>query len=694
MKKIYFLSILSLFFVPSIFSQDCYVLSWSDEFNGNQIDPEKWTFDIGNGYPDEWGWGNGEDQYYTNKPENVEVSNGTLKIKARNESVSSFNYTSAKIKTQGLFDFKYGRIESRIKIPKGGGLWPAFWLLPSENVFGEWPASGEIDIMERFGDKDATLSSIHFKNTSGQREFKTDGYAATDNQWHNFAAVWSENEVNFFVDWNFVMRATPADLKGANWPFNENFYLILNMAMGGDAGAINNNGLPKNMEIDWIRVYQRKQDLEIQGTAMAEPNSIDNHFWLPENASTYSWSVPAGAEILSGQGTNKIQVKWGNGNGNVSCNVNGWNGDINGNASNCGNNTITKSVTGLPSSCHTTIYDGELNHGLLQTQADGVGGIEALNMFNPKPNNVNPSNTVIRYGRDGDQQYDIMKVQLRESFDAERLRNGKGKLYVDLYTDFQHSGNIPVTVEIVNRNANNAGYPKGIYAQLLGTITKSREWETVEFTYLETPDWDVLTENVDAMNVLLNPNSNTAKVYFIDNIRLDYDGYLPTINGDDVIEGHTNKDEHTFTIDGVEGVTAYEWSATGDASVESDGTTGTVTFFNKQSYISFVTVEMTTSEGCTETMTKNVEVGSATILSTTNEVIDQGFSIYPNPTAGAVSIKSVNDISVVNIKTVNGTVVSSFDNAEHVNLSSLKAGMYVIELIGSDNIHTQKIIKK
>ena len=152
--------------LSSFFShaQDCFTLVWSDEFNGTSIDETKWNFENGTGYPVLTDWGNGEVQYYSNRPENIQVSNGSLKINAVQENFGGKSYSSGRIRSKGNFDFKYGRIEARIKIPKGNGLWPAFWLLPTENVFGTWPYSGEIDIMENFGQDNYIGSTIHYKD--------------------------------------------------------------------------------------------------------------------------------------------------------------------------------------------------------------------------------------------------------------------------------------------------------------------------------------------------------------------------------------------------------------------------------------------------------------------------------------------------------------------------------------------------
>jgi len=248
-------------------------LVWSDEFNGpngSPVDTSKWVFDTGGG-----GWGNDELEYYTNRRENAHQQDGNLVIKVLQEKYigpgdATRNYTSARLKTQDKFSHVYGRFEARIKIPRGQGIWPAFWMLgddiekPASDKSG-WPACGEIDIMENIGKEPALVhGTIHGPGYSGANGIG-DPYALPSGQrfaddFHLFAVEWEPNVIRFYVDDHLYATRTPADLpKGAKWVYDHPFFLLLNVAVGGgwpgnpDASSI----FPQAMLVDYVRVYER-----------------------------------------------------------------------------------------------------------------------------------------------------------------------------------------------------------------------------------------------------------------------------------------------------------------------------------------------------------------------------------------------------------------------------------------------------
>jgi beta-glucanase (GH16 family) len=233
-------------------------LVWSDEFNSDSLElpaAEKWTFDLGTGQD---GWGNQELQSYTNQPENVSHDgNGNLIIRAIQSGTS---FTSARIKTQGLYSQKYGRIEARLKTPYGPGLWPAFWLLGDNITEVSWPRCGEIDIMEMRGQAPHMIyGTIHGPGYSAGNGI-TKGYALTngrfDTQFHLFAVEWDADKIDFFVDDFLYQRIERADVPG-DWVFDESFFLILNIAVGGTYVGFptNQTPFPQEMVVDYIRVY-------------------------------------------------------------------------------------------------------------------------------------------------------------------------------------------------------------------------------------------------------------------------------------------------------------------------------------------------------------------------------------------------------------------------------------------------------
>lgn len=244
-------------------------LVMSDEFNVDGApNPTLWSYDIGTGSN---GWGNNELQYYTNRSQNIVVEDGLLKITALKESYLGSSYTSAKILTKGKFDKKYGRIEARIKLPWGKGLWPAFWMLGSNiqtdnespdnpnTVF--WPQCGEIDIMEYLGSNPTTvLGTVHGPGYSGGSAI-TKSYSLTnnrfDNDFHVFGIEWDENYINYYVDDVLYNQITPEDVPG-EWVYNQSFYIILNMAVGGNLPGSPNSEttFPQTMLVDYIRIYE------------------------------------------------------------------------------------------------------------------------------------------------------------------------------------------------------------------------------------------------------------------------------------------------------------------------------------------------------------------------------------------------------------------------------------------------------
>ena len=239
---------------------DFSTLIWADEFEvGSSFCIENWTAEIGTGCPDLCGWGNGEAQYYTAREENVTIEDGILKITAKKENYQNSQYTSTRIKTQGKFDFTYGKVEVRAKIPSGGGTWPAIWMLGSNITTVSWPACGEIDIMEHTGNNQNSVhSSIHTPSSFGGT-VNTRTYAVNNatQAFNVYAMQWDANKIEFFLNGNKVYTYQP-DVKNADtWPFNSPQFLLLNVAMGGGfGGAIDPNFNESSMEIDYVRVYQ------------------------------------------------------------------------------------------------------------------------------------------------------------------------------------------------------------------------------------------------------------------------------------------------------------------------------------------------------------------------------------------------------------------------------------------------------
>ncbi|MDI1303707.1 MAG: glycoside hydrolase family 16 protein, partial [bacterium] len=227
---------------------DYTVLKWSDEFNVDGApDSAKWAYDLGAG-----GWGNSEAQTYTNAAENVIVQGGNLKITAKK---AGSGYTSTRLKSENKFEFTYGKIEVRAKLPTGGGTWPAIWMLGQDYATNSWPGCGEIDIMEHKGNQPNVIyGTLHYPGHSGgSGDGKTTTIANAATEFHVYKAIWSPTSVKIYVDDKLFHTV----LNTSSLPFNKDFFLILNVAMGGTfGGAIDSAFTQSSMEIDYVRVYQ------------------------------------------------------------------------------------------------------------------------------------------------------------------------------------------------------------------------------------------------------------------------------------------------------------------------------------------------------------------------------------------------------------------------------------------------------
>ncbi len=229
-------------------------LVWSDEFNGNALNSANWSAEIGTGQN---GWGNNELQYYTNRPENVRVADGNLVITARKESYGGMNYTSARIKTQNLKSFTYGKIEARIKLPSGQGLWPAFWMLGSNiNAVG-WPKCGEIDIMERVNNNPHVNGTVHW-DAGGHADYGRVSGNLDFSQYHVYSIEWDSKYIRWFVDGQEYNAFYIENGTGNTEEFQQPFFLLLNLAVGGNwpGSPDPSTPFPAQMLVDYVRVYQ------------------------------------------------------------------------------------------------------------------------------------------------------------------------------------------------------------------------------------------------------------------------------------------------------------------------------------------------------------------------------------------------------------------------------------------------------
>lgn len=249
--------------VPASIQAQNWQLVWSDEFDGDALNESKWSYQYGTGAAEGLsGWGNNELQYYTDREENIYVSDGKLHIVARKESHGGMNYTSARLRSIHQGDWRYGRFEVRAKLPEGQGIWPAIWMMPTDAVYGRWPASGEIDIMELVGHQPHIVyGTIHY---GPPHEYSGGWYALESGTFHDdfhvFAVEWEKGEIRWYVDDHHYHTQTDWFTAGHDFPapFEQRFHLLLNVAVGGNwpGSPDNTTVFPQEMVIDYVRVYQ------------------------------------------------------------------------------------------------------------------------------------------------------------------------------------------------------------------------------------------------------------------------------------------------------------------------------------------------------------------------------------------------------------------------------------------------------
>lgn len=294
---------------------------WSDEFNSNSINPNVWTYDLGNGGSNP-GWGNQELEYYTSSSQNSYVSNGCLHIIALKQSDSGFNYTSARLKTEGLFSAQYGRFEWCAQLPPGLGLWPALWMLGTNIDTIGWPGCGEIDVVENSSSNMYTVQgSLHSgSNETGYYNF-LGGDSVTN--FHTYTLDWSTNAILFYVDGHLYENQTSwsSSVGAYPTPFNQPFFIIMNLAVGGNypgnpsTNAINaGTTFPAQLVVDYVRLYGQTAPLQLavsnnnSGLTLSWPSNIVCHPQMQTNLALVSASATNWVDLTTNTNQLKIQT--------------------------------------------------------------------------------------------------------------------------------------------------------------------------------------------------------------------------------------------------------------------------------------------------------------------------------------------------------------------------------------------------
>lgn len=504
----------------SSLSAQCPNLIWSDEFNGSSLNEEDWNIQIGDGC--DLGicdWGNSEQQWYAR--ENLVVENGILKINARRENIGGKSYTSGRITTKGKQDFRYGYYEARIKVPAGGGLWPAFWMLSTDEVYGGWPASGEIDIMEWIGNEPEVLfGTLHYGQDFPNNSSTGDQLLLTDKAWsddyHIYAIDWQEDYISWFVDGHRYGIKRPGNLSPERWPFDQDFHFLLNLALGGTfGGALSSTAIPATMEIDYLRVYDLpppslRGPVEVETDATNAAYVVDG---LPDGASI-EWGLPDGAVITDDSSPNGIIVDFGETGGRVTATITGG----------CEDRVLGIEVYVPPTFALTKEFSFENFDQEAQAVFEfSTGSLTEVN--NPAANSVNNSALVGKYDRDGGSEFDVIVYDVSSIGDVAGYVEGTRAFSLDVYTDALPGQEIILQLETPAALPEN--YPTGRHSRYRAQTAKQGEWHRLSFTLLDEPDGGASDRGVRKMVILFNPGRFNNNTYYYDNL----DGYSDNPNG-------------------------------------------------------------------------------------------------------------------------------------------------------------------
>ena len=508
--------VISFPLAPSVMAQ-CPTIQWADEFSGSSLDQNKWSYQIGDGCAEGiCGWGNNELQTY--QQGNVTLSNGQLHITAKKERVKSKNYTSGRIRTINKGDWTYGRYEALISLPAGQGLWPAFWMLPTDNVYGGWPQSGEIDIMEFVGaNPSEVLGYIHygdpFPNNQNQGN-KFVGDSPFPGSFHEFAIEWEPGVIRWFVDGILFSTKTAQDIAPANWPFDQRFHIIMNIAVGGNLGGpVNDAIFPTTMDVDYVRVYNGfKPYISGKRTVANQAAGITYSIGNVAGNTNVSWSVPAGATIVSGQGTPNVTVNWGNTGGTLS-------GQFN---TSCGTQTRSMKVTVEPPYIKDFVFVN-FDQAANATFASSTGTLTQV--ANPAANAINSSANSGKYDRNAAEQYDVLVYNTNAITDASKYVIKDNKFSMDVYTAAPIGTEIFIQLETSTATPTN--YPTGRHSRYVGKVTKNNQWERITFDLLDRPDPAAPNAGVTKMILLFASNTFTGNTYYFDN----FDSYKVDTGG-------------------------------------------------------------------------------------------------------------------------------------------------------------------
>lgn len=698
----------SAIFPYTIHAQNCWSEVWSDDFSGSTLNTSNWDYETGAGF--DGGWGNNEKEYYTSNTSNVSVSGGYLNITARyenNYAGSGKNFTSGRIITKNKHYWKYGRFEASMKLPTGTGTWPAFWMLPQSSPYGGWPTSGEIDIMEYRGDLISKIDgTLHYGNSFPNNQYDGDPYTLSSgdftNSFHLFAVEWEPNAIRWYVDGILFKTETktpnslnPASNNAVTWPWDQDFFIIMNLAIGGwysgnpsDAAITGGNtSWTANMQVDYVKVYTDLSGGELTGVITGKTSVASGEtglaYTIPATTgATYAWTVTNGS-ITTGQGTNSISVTWGSASGSVAVTK----------TITCGNASYSLPVTLMPTNCGTMLEDFE---NIRFTNYGFINGQLSQKVITPSPSTQNTSPYCAQYVRNSSEQYDVMIVENPGIGDADLIENNSKRFMMDVYSNAA-GRNVEITLENSNTSTP-SNYPTGRHSTYRATTTQANAWETLTFNLVASPEPGLVGTNVNRLVILFSPNSYTNTTFYFDNLLIDETPAAGSITGSTTV--CNNQANVAYNIANKAGVT-YTWNVPPDVSINSGQGTNSIniTFGTAGGDVS-VTPSIGACAGTTvaKTITNN---NCAPTGVTYRE--ESSFAIFPNPATDQATIKLDDSFhsEKVRIQILESTGKLVYENmhtaeSEVINLSviDLKPGYYLLKI--SDGMYStvKSLVKK
>ena len=536
--------IIILFFTVTAFfvdggSDDCPKIFWSDEFDGDSLNSDVWNVMTGDGCDyGICGWGNQELEVYSEN--NIIVKDGVMIIEARREDfvnsthhhpssndssnqTSSYRYTSGRINTDQHVNIDvFGRYEARIKLPKGGqGVWPAFWMLPSEWKYGGWPKSGEIDIMEQIGSEPHSIhGTIHFGTQTHKfigRSVDIEGLFS--NEYHRFAVERELNSIRWILDDVVYFSITSDDIGNDIWPFNESFYFIFNLAIGGlwPQNPNEDTEFPQRMIVDYVRVYDKPLVSLIGPREIVLDGKNDDFVeyeilnWNYTSNLTFNWSVPSDAVIVSGQGSHLIKVKFGNEGGVLGCNIVDKkcvdNNYLSMNIINKGKFRYDFSFVDVRSTSRATLVSHSGTYNVIDNTGTALMNCPSTSFCSE----------AVKYTRSASSKYDTIIFRIPALANAASYVELLDAFFIYIYT------NEPVGTKILLQLEDSSisspdNFPIGRHSIFIAMTEKENDWQHLRFEYAESPDVQVPQSSVDTIVLLFAPDTNTDGTYYFNNL--------------------------------------------------------------------------------------------------------------------------------------------------------------------------------